>query len=216
MRSYRLNVTSGLALVLAAILALSCKSHSVLEGNWPNSETLSFGITDTIDDVHIVLNLGMDGSLELTCASGDNKVAIDDRLSKEQADTLKALVMKHNVVYMESVHKYEREDLQNNPKLYTNHRGECLDAIDVTLEHSDLSSKDFCLVGALRPVIMYMHIGNRMCYIYGDVRRYYDREGRYGEYNELNRFVFNLLCDKLRENGISNKYTEMKSDGLTY
>lgn len=207
MRRYSLNV----ALVLAAILVLSCTSPSVPAAGWPDNETLSFGISDSIDNVRVVLNLGMDGKMELTYAEGQNKIVIEDTLSKGQADTLRALVEAYNNEYMQSVHKYEREDLQNNPRIYTQHWNECLDAMEypnVTADASDFAKEGFYLSGTLRPVIMYMHIGNRMCYIYGDVRNYYEREGKYGKYNNLNRFVFTLLGDKLREHGTSSKYAE--------
>lgn len=200
-------VTLTLMIVLSSFFNSGCTRQEQPDNDWLNNAVLTFGISDSIDNQHFVVNLDMNGKAEVNYNNGENKRNFTYTLSKGQVDTLKMMIQEYNNNYMSSVHKYERGFPQNNPKIYTDHFYEDFRVMKIT---SEIITIDTPIESILCPTIMYMHLGNRMCYVVGDVFFYGESEGKFELYRKLNRFMFKILQDVLREHGVESKYADLQ------
>lgn len=190
-------------IVSLCYLALSQFSTSCRNGNEPLDkqihilEPLTFSISNDAENQRYVLKINKKGNVDIVCTQLHHNDTIHSTLTIKQSECLNAVIYEYFRKYYRMFLVSDLYNIPNGKTGFTNHRYEYF------------SVNDFNVMSNKVPAIIYMNFGNRMCYVVKEDEFFNNKSGM-APYLDLNKFVFNLLCDKLRENGISNKYTEMK------
>lgn len=147
--------------------------------------------------------------MEIVCALHQHYDTIISRLTISQADVLNSLIDEYNSRYYRTFPSCDVAQIPNGKRLFTNHEYEVLSILDIKRIKDVFMSVGKEQRSPVAPVIMHMNFGNRMCYVVKE-EVFFNNKDIMAPYIELNKFVFGLLCDKLKERDISNRYTKME------